>query len=164
MKCVRCGSQTTTRYERRRHDVGLDNDVMVDNVRVDHCDGCGEEYIGFKRIEDLHKALAETVARKSTQLTPKEIRYLRTWLGYSSADFAREIGVERATVSRWEGGQQRMGTTAERMLRLMTLVGERIGDYHLRDLANEKQEPLKEHRAEHNAAAGWVMMPITVSA
>ena len=156
MKCVRCSAKTTTRHERRRYDVGLDEAVILPNVRVDHCPECGEEYIGLKRIEDLHKALALAVASKPQQITPKEIRYLRTWLGYSSADFAREIGIKRETVSRWEGGKQRMGPTAERLLRLMVLVGDRVANYHLRELATQDQHPLRPLQVELDAKRGWI--------
>jgi DNA-binding transcriptional regulator YiaG len=53
-------------------------------------------------MEQLHTTLAQAVATKKERLTPKEIRFLRTYLGYSSADFARKLGISLPTVSRWE--------------------------------------------------------------
>jgi putative zinc finger/helix-turn-helix YgiT family protein len=156
MKCTRCGAQTKTRFETRRYDAGLDETIELPGTRVDHCDACGEEYVGIKGIEGLHEKLAMVVAKKKAQLTPKEIRFLRLWLGYSSADFANEIGVARETVSRWESGGQKMGLTAERLLRHLVITGKPCADFALHDLACEARRRMPIHQATYSATeGGW---------
>ena len=51
--------------------------------------------------------------------TSGEIRYLRKFLDWSGAQFARHVGVDVSTVSRWENGQQAMGPIADRLLRMI---------------------------------------------
>ena len=50
-------------------------------------------------IADLHRVLAHAVVRKSSRLTPAEIRFLRRTLGWSGQDFA-----DRRRAARWPGG------------------------------------------------------------
>jgi len=58
---------------------------------------------------------------------------------WSGVDFARHMGVDAATVSRWEAGQ-RMGASAERLLRLAVSVGTPAQDYSLDHLATDLSE------------------------
>jgi putative zinc finger/helix-turn-helix YgiT family protein len=138
-RCPICGEGAlTSRVEARRYGRGVD--VVLANVTVEHCSACGEELVVIPAVESLHKVIAHTLARARTRLRPGEIRFLRTYLGYSSAAFARVLGVTAETVSRWESAQQpkRMAATAERLLRLMALVNRPIQSYGLEDAGTEE--------------------------
>src|SRR5262249_21357158 len=81
-----------------------------------------------------------TVASKPERLSPEEIRFLRTHLEWSGAEFAEHFDVTPQTVSRWECGKQDMGVVAERLLRLCVLSKDPNEDYSvLKEIA--KVEP-----------------------
>lgn len=84
---------------------------------------------------------------------PQEIRFLRKSLGFSGKDFAAKINVDAGTVTRWERGAEPMGAANERLLRLMVLAGEVVGEYPLEQMATK--EPRKTRlRAVHDKN-GW---------
>ena len=116
-RCIECGGALSIRQETRRYGRGVD--VVLGNVEVRHCGDCGEEYEVIPNIENLHKVIAGSLAKKRGRLTAGEVRFLRTYLGHSSQDFARILGVRPETVTRWEnpatGG---MTPVAERFLRI----------------------------------------------
>lgn len=138
-RCLQCGAEMKTARENYRYDAsGLDG-ITLQNVTVHRCPNCGEYEVAIPAIEKLHRALAEAVATKAERLTPKDIRFLRTFLGYSSADFARRLGVSPSTVSRWEREREplRMKPTVERLVRVMALAGEAVKSYQLEEMGVE---------------------------
>jgi putative zinc finger/helix-turn-helix YgiT family protein len=124
MKCVECGSTgvETRRENHRYRSCGLDNVTLV-GIQVNHCRECGQNEYVIPHIEQLHSALAHVIATKSEQLVPQEIRFLRKYLGFSSADFANALAVRPETISRWEKSDsiRPMNKGLERLLRLMVL-------------------------------------------
>ena len=137
----------TTRQETRRSYAGLEG-VIIEGIQVSHCPACGEEEVGYSNIEQLHAQLAMQLAQKEAALTPREVRFLRTWLGLSSTDLAKRMGVAKETVSRWERVDKplAMGATAERLLRLMAVHDQPVTEYPLEQLervATTKAAPLR---------------------
>ena len=153
--CVVCGKgKLQTTREMRRYGRGVD--VTLVNVPVRRCPECGEEFLVIPAIEELHRLIAHNVARLSVRLEPGQIRFLRTWLGYSSADFAGLMGVTPETVSRWEKKQdcQPMALPAERFLRLLALQDKPIESYGLEAAgAGERSTPVPLRLRP--TAAGW---------
>lgn len=148
--CLSCGGRMKSTTETRRY--GSHINVVLDKVPVHRCPSCGEEEIEIPRIEELHAAIAGAIAQKPARLTPGEIRWLRTHLGYSSVDFASLMGVSPETVSRWEraeGGKQ-MGLPAERLLRVLALHKKPIDDYGLTEMGTEKDPATKPIRLVRN--------------
>ena len=123
---------------------GLDG-VILENTLVYRCPNCGVFVVSIERMEELHKGIAHALARKRERLSPKEIRFMRKWLGYSSAEFAGKMGVNPATVSRWESvsDPQTMGGTAERLLRLMVLQEKPVSSYPLDEMATTDPKPTR---------------------
>ena len=110
-----------TKNETHLYDPGGIQATLV-NVPVHRCATCGDFEVEIPLVLQLNRALADALIRKPTRLTATEIRFLRKALGWSGVDFARHMGVDAATVSRWEAGQK-MGASAERLLRLAVSVG-----------------------------------------
>ena len=82
---------------------------------------CGESEVAIPNIPGLMCLIAEIVSRQRRKLLPKEIRFLRTYLGFSGVDFAKHISVTPETVSRWEKGTVRMKDSMEKFLRVLVL-------------------------------------------
>lgn len=68
------------------------------------------------------RAVAMAIIGKRQRLLSSEIRFLRKQLGLSGIGLAMHLGTTPESVSRWEHGRTRMGTTADRLLRLMVAV------------------------------------------
>lgn len=155
MQCLTCGKQMKTRKENVKYDAcGLSN-VTLASVEVSRCQTCGEYEVSIPQIEDLHKALAQSVIRKPGRLNAEEVRFLRKYLGWSGADFAEHMGAKRETVSRWETGAAQIGSAADRLLRLMVVNQAPVNDYSLdllRDIA--KNQSVRTIRLQMNKE-GW---------
>jgi putative zinc finger/helix-turn-helix YgiT family protein len=147
------------RQETRRSYAGLE-DVIVEGVEVAHCPNCGEEEVSYGNVEQLHRLLALQLAEKEEALTPREVRFLRTYLGLSGTHLARRMGVTKETVSRWERVDQPlpMRGTAERLLRLMVVYERPVSEYPLERLekaATRSAAPLEVRLKPTKKAPGW---------
>jgi putative zinc finger/helix-turn-helix YgiT family protein len=130
-KCPQCGDPLETRRENHRYnESGLPN-VILENIEIRKCASCGEEMLGIPRIEELHRVLAMAIIHHRERLSPQEVRFLRKWLGWSGRDFASHMGVDPATVSRWErvDAPTPMGPAADRLLRTLVAVGTPVDSY-----------------------------------
>jgi putative zinc finger/helix-turn-helix YgiT family protein len=127
--------------------------ITLKGARIYTCRTCGTESPVVPAPAALIRLAAESMAKAANKLGPQEIRFLRKSLGFSGKDFAAKIDVDAGTVSRWERGVEPMGPANERLLRLMVLAGEVVGEYPLEKMA--KQEPRKgKLRAAHDKH-GW---------
>lgn len=122
MNCFDCGAAMNPRRENYKYtESGLDNVTLTD-VEVRRCPVCGYDEVVIPKMAQLHRILAEAVARKPGRLVPEEIRFLRQFLGWSGIEFARAFGVAPETVSRWENGAGTPSTAAEKLLRVLTVI------------------------------------------
>ncbi len=114
---------------------GLKN-IWLDGVYLDKE---GDPVI--PHLTQLHEVIAKGVALQKNRLSGNEIRFLRTHIGLSGADFARKIvKVSPETVSRWEHDKQVMDVSTELLLRMLVLKKIRFNDYEFDDLAELKKE------------------------
>jgi putative transcriptional regulator len=124
MKCMICSSKMLKSKEQIYHyrDCGISKIYLI-GVEIQQCTNkeCGEEEVIIPQLEELHSVLAQKLASKKSKLFPEEIRFLRTHLGFSGADFASYMGVSPETVSRWEKGSVNMKEASERLLRILIL-------------------------------------------
>lgn len=158
MKCITCGGKVKIRRDHHYHytESGLNN-VFLNGILIHNCvvPTCGEEAYEIPRIGELHSILAGTLATQEAKLSPEEIRFLRTHLGFSGVDFARHIGVTPKTVSCWENGKENMGATSERLLRVMIIANrKRFYDYAAMDAMATKEAQGAERMIVH-AESGW---------
>jgi putative zinc finger/helix-turn-helix YgiT family protein len=133
MKCVQCGSTVTTKRENVPYRA-LPGVVLV-GVAVSRCAKCGEYEVAIPAIDELNKLISNAVIRKKSRLKGSEIRFLRTYLGYSGADFAKLIGSSASTVSKWESDSQPIGHHADLLLRALVVVGKQVDEYPLETFA-----------------------------
>jgi putative transcriptional regulator len=133
MKCPECGASMAESIGTHPY-IGaeLPNLVLV-GVKIRTCPECGHSSVAIKKLAELHRVLARSIAKAAHKLDPGEICFLRKHLGWSGRDFARHFGVSAETVSRWENGKKAMGPTAERLLRLFALTYDPVDEYPLPD-------------------------------
>ena len=108
--------------------------VVLVGVEVQRCVSCGRQDVVLPRVLELYQTIAMAVVRKPTRLSGPEVRFLRKYLNWSSADLARRAGVDPSTVSGWESDKDPIGATSDRMLRLMVVHAMGAGKYLLDDL------------------------------
>ena len=138
MKCDECGGlMTTERNAVRRYNIGGLPHIELHGVEVTTCKGCGKEAIAIPRIGQLHRVVADGFVKQPRMLAPVEIRFLRKYVGLSTADFAQRMGVTRETVCRWENGANPMGAVADRLLRLLVVTHEPPESYAVEDLLKD---------------------------
>jgi putative zinc finger/helix-turn-helix YgiT family protein len=148
MKCTMCGSTMKTNRENVHYDeVGMPGVTLI-NVEVSRCAKCGEYEVAIPRIEELHRQIAQMVIEKPGRLTGTEIRFLRKFLGYSGADFAKHVGSDPSTISRWENGKETMNRHADLLLRLMVVHGARVQEYALARLSEVAKDDAPQSRYE----------------
>jgi putative zinc finger/helix-turn-helix YgiT family protein len=140
-KCRTCGkAEMSTRAETYLYtESGLPNVVLV-GVDVRRCAACGHHELVLPRVAELHRTIAHAVIHKPARLSGAEVRYLRKYLGWSGADFARHVGVDPSTVSNWENDKDPIGTSSDRLLRLMVVHGAPVQDYSLEELTKIHDE------------------------
>ena len=140
-RCFNCGGTLSSRRETRRYGRGID--VVLVGIEVRHCSDCGEEEVVIPRIKELHEAIAQDIARRPGLLSPGEVRFLRTHMGFSSKDFARHMGVSPETVSRWENptNPMKIRRTADRFIRFSVLSGTRFQDYEPPSFEGDETTP-----------------------
>jgi putative zinc finger/helix-turn-helix YgiT family protein len=119
--CPDCGkSQETFRGDYRYLESGLDN-VIICDIELIKC-SCGQESALIPKILAVHKAIANGLLEKETQLTGKEIRFLRKEMGLKGRDFADLVSVDNATLSRWENGKTKPSVKADRLIRVLYAI------------------------------------------
>lgn len=112
-----------TKGDHRYEESGLSHVVLTD-MDFYQCPKCGETMPVFSSLEQLHQTIGKRLLEKTTLLTGEEIRFLRKEMGLSAVKLAEILGVSKVTVSRWETGQERIGSSVDRAIRLLYLLSQ----------------------------------------
>ncbi|MDX2142895.1 MAG: helix-turn-helix domain-containing protein [Rhodospirillaceae bacterium] len=96
---------------------GLDN-VWLLNGFERHKTSEGSA-MSFKNIDGLHQTIARALIAKSSRLTAKEFRFLRTELDLSQKALGDVIGASEQAVARWERGITPVPAAEDRLLRAL---------------------------------------------
>jgi DNA-binding transcriptional regulator YiaG len=102
---------------------------MLHDVPVHHCPQCGDHEITLSRAPRLKTEVALAIARKREALEPREVRFLREYLGLSRGELADTVGATEDIAMQWEDIEEpeTMGIQAERLLRVLVITGKTIG-------------------------------------
>lgn len=141
VRCRDCGAEVSRTTENRRYLQGTLDHVTVEQMTVLRCGACGAEALEIWRMGPLHDTIARALAEKRARLSPSEIRFLRKHIDLSSGECAEQLGVDPATMSRYENTDTplNMSRQTERLFRLMVLLALNVAraDIHLEQLAVE---------------------------
>lgn len=147
--CFECRS-TNVRIERRPFDAdfGLDNPVTLEDVEHLVCGNCQEVSV-IMRPAQTTRAIVDAIVSSDVALTPKEVAFLRHATGMSQGTLGKMIGISQEHLSRCECGKTSLGSTAERLLRLLAISKVNVaGDTVSKALDHsiERTVPADEHR------------------
>lgn len=117
--CTNCGQRVT--FERRNYrytESGISN-VILQGVEVADCSNCGNSDVAITRMAKIHRAIAQALAESPARLTGEQFRFLRKHLGLSGDQLGNYLHTDRTKISKWECGQDRIGPTTDRLVRLL---------------------------------------------
>jgi putative zinc finger/helix-turn-helix YgiT family protein len=162
MQCPTCDSKKPMKSEAIVHrfkESGLDN-VILHGVKQYRCSHCGEVLYDYGNINQLNQVIADTLLRKKAALTGKEIRFLRTYIGYSGELFARIIGLkDKTSLSRIENGRSKVSDQVNMAVRFAVAGKMADRDYDLHDLIesieNERLLSFKDAEFKASPKGNW---------
>lgn len=117
---------------------GLDDVWLTSGVEV-----VDSEYgKGFRirQADELHDAIARSIINGTRRLRGQEARFLRVLLNLSQDGMARMLGVDRATVIRWERARERPLTVMQDIAVRTTYAARSKGDDFVLTVIREMQD------------------------
>jgi putative zinc finger/helix-turn-helix YgiT family protein len=136
MRCAQCGGTLKVTGNTHRYaESGLPS-VVLRGVQVRKCQACGAEEVAIPNIAGLHRCIAAMLVARKSALAAPELRFLRQFLGHSSKDFAKTLGVAPETLSRWENASRDIPSVVDRVVRLLVANTSPRTDYSADMLAN----------------------------
>lgn len=121
-QCYACGNALEVIRDKPYEYTECGLNVLLLGITQYSCVSCGEEYAAVPAPDKLHRVIGLELCRhRKALLLPEEIRFLRKELGLKAKDLAASLGVDDATVSRWENGKQQIGEGSDRLLRALYL-------------------------------------------
>jgi len=106
------------------HESGLSGVILM-GVELIECDACQNVDPIIPDVNDLMRALAWHLTTQKYRLSGEDVRFLRKYLKMSGVEFARILGVDKSTLSKWENDEDPIGTANERLIRSLVLT---LGD------------------------------------
>jgi len=100
---------------------GLSN-VVLQGVEVADCSHCGNQDVTLPHLEKIHRAIAQALSNSPSRLNGEQIRFLRNHLGLTGEGLGKYLHTDRTKISKWEHGEDRMGPTSDRLLRLLVAI------------------------------------------
>ena len=73
-------------------------------------------------VNSLMEALAWAVASKPYRLRGEDVRFLRKYLRMTGVEFAGLLKVDKATLSKWENDEDKIGPQSDRLIRAVALA------------------------------------------
>lgn len=149
MKCLNCNSEMI--YSEGEHhytECGLDN-VYLEGVGVCNC-SCGEQFVSIPAMPELHSLIGEFILKKKSLLNGKEVRFLRKNIGLTATKLSKIIGVDNATISRWENNSQAIDKSHDRLIRLVYSNFKNIPTSEIKHLIEEDFEKIEPRQQDHD--------------
>jgi DNA-binding transcriptional regulator YiaG len=117
-ECNNCGhSATVTRGDYRFEEIGLP--FVLGNIEVIKCEECDTTEPVIPNMNELMHTLALAVICQPCKLRAEEVRFLRTYVGKSSKDFAALLHLDKTSMSKMENGERRVGKQTDKLIRLL---------------------------------------------
>jgi len=99
-------------------DSGLSN-IYLAGIKYFTCSECGRTIAEIPAIKQLMRVIARDIVFNPVSLSGEQVKFLRKRVGKKSADFAKLLGVEAETFSRYENGKQQPAESIDKLIRLV---------------------------------------------
>jgi DNA-binding transcriptional regulator YiaG len=99
-------------------------------------------------MPELHFLIALELIKKKSLLSNREIRFLRKNMGLTGKVLSKYIGVDNATLSRWENNAQTIDKSHDRLLRLIYSNIKGISSDEIKHLIQEDFAYIKPEKIE----------------
>lgn len=126
MYCESCGKELKSQLGRYHYqESGLDY-IWLEGIEIYECGNKGceiyqQELGAIPKVEMLHSLIVKALIRYIFPFTGKESRFLRTYFGLKSKEWAEYLKVSAETVSRWEKLVESIGQQSDHLMRLLAL-------------------------------------------
>ena len=148
IKCPKCHNFIQSKIGRYKYKESGLNNVFLQNIPVYKC-SCGISFASIFRVSRLNELITQKLLEKPTLLNGEEIKFLRKSMYMSSKDFAKGLGVEKTTISKWENGSQQHREAYDRSIRFLFMINTKIKDEEKNRIIQVLQDKrLKESNAE----------------
>ena len=121
MNCPSCSSEMVCKVGKHLYKESGLNNVILRGITICKC-SCGEEVVFIPAIPSLHKLIGAQLINKKSLLNGNEIRFLRKNMSLTANKLSGYLGVDNATISRWENGKQTIKKSNDLLLRLVYSV------------------------------------------
>ncbi len=148
IRCPKCHNFIQSKIGMYKYKESGLNNVFLQNIPVYKC-SCGISFASIFRVSRLNELIAQKLLEKPTLLNGEEIKFLRKSMYISSKDFAKRLGVEKTTISKWENGSQQHREAYDRSIRFLFLINTKIEDEEKNRIIQVLQDKrLKESNVE----------------
>lgn len=142
--CPNCGGEGRTVYGNwPLNEWGVKGYVLL-GVEIIQCDQCKTEMPILKNVNRILRAITEGIIRKPYRLTGQEVRFLRKRLRLTQDELAREMHVDKTTVSKWENDEDPVGLQSDLLLRLLAALEDDELQRHVRPDIKKAFEEMRE--------------------
>lgn len=126
VNCSHCGKAMRKAIGNHHYlESGLNN-VYLENIPMYECPDCRIAYPSIFRLGRLNDLIALSLVQKPALLNGREIRFLRKNLRMPSQIFARQLGVDKTTLSKWENDLQKHSEGNDRLIRTTYVLEKRV--------------------------------------
>jgi DNA-binding transcriptional regulator YiaG len=138
---------------------GLDNVWLANGYRIEKT--AYGRAVAIDKADELHHAIALALVSSPWPLRGQDARFLRVMLDLSQEDMARLLGVDRATVIRWEKSRDKPLSRMQDIAVRATYDARSASGIFLRSVIRELQEAdERRHGASHRSIfesrrSGW---------
>jgi len=102
-RCAECGGTLQSVKIEELHTVG-EHKIRVHDIPAQKCSACGETYVTGDNARRADLLVADALIGAGIA-TGEAFRFMRKALGLRAVDLAEMLGVDAATISRWETGK-----------------------------------------------------------
>lgn len=96
------------------------NNIVIEGLSV-VVDDEGDEVVEVPYINDLHCAIASGIVLHEQGMSGAELRFLRSEIGMTQAEFAAFLHKDKQTIGRWERAESEIDGTSETMIRKLAI-------------------------------------------
>jgi len=147
-ECTNCGKQITPERRNYRYAESGLSMVILQGIEVADCPKCGNSDVIIPRMSRIHHAIAQALANSPVRLTGEQLRYLRKHLGMSGDQLGRYLHTDRTKISKWEGGEDRIGPATDRLVRLLAAALDHAGATPVVLQVNDVMPAVKENKID----------------